>query len=72
MATSALTNVLSADRPDLQFCGKEASRLLAAPCVGCLQKVEGIGRYFVHRCRVVHFFGWHGMPESFSIFFDRK
>ena len=69
-AESARIIFLSVDRPDLEYCSKEASRCMANPTAGDLLKLKKIGRYLLYRGRVAHLYRWQGLPTTFTVFVD--
>ena len=69
-AVSARINFLSVDRPDIQYCSKEASRCMANPTVGDWQKLKRIGRDLIYRGRVAHMYRWEEMPTTFTVYVD--
>ena len=69
-AFSARINYISMDRPDLQYCSKEAGRCMAPPTVGDWDKLKKIGRYLRVRGRVAHFYAWQQRPTGLTVFVD--
>ena len=69
-AVTARFNYMSTDRPDLQYCIKEAARCMASPHVCDWQLLIKMGRYLLHRPRLVTTFKWQKMPSKISAFTD--
>ena len=67
-ATTARIHFLSADRADLQFCSKEASRCMARPTKGDLLILKRIGRCPIHKKRMAHLHRWQMPSQSISIY----
>ena len=65
-----IINFLAADRSDVQFASKEASRRMSAPRMCDWSMVKRIGRYLLGRPRAVHWFCWQDRPDHFSVYSD--
>ena len=55
-ALVARLNFLSIDRPDLQFCCKEAARKMSTPLTGDWKAMKRVARYLLGRPRVAHLY----------------
>ena len=69
-AIAARINFMAVDRPDLQYCSKEASRCMAQPVGDDWTKLRRMGRYLLHRGRVAHLYKWQAPYDYFSVFVD--
>ena len=69
-AIVARVNFLAADRSDVQFASKEASRRMSAPRLRDWGLLKRIGRYLLGRPRAVQWFRWQDCPGHFSVYTD--
>ena len=57
-AIVARCNFLALDRGDIMFAAKECSRTMSAPCQKDWRRLKRIGRYLIHKPRVVVRYCW--------------
>ena len=57
-STSARANYLALDRPDLQFAVKERCRSMSRPTKNSWTKLIRLGKYIVHKPRLVLHYKW--------------
>ena len=66
----ATINFVVTDTPDLQFACKETCREMSAPTVQSWKKIKRIGRFFLHREKMVWIFPWKDGRGSLKVFTD--
>jgi len=69
-AFAAMSNYLSADRPDCQFSSREVCRFMAEPTTMGVEALERIGRYLVKRPRLVYKYPVNSIVSAFDIYVD--
>ena len=63
-AIVARCNFLSIDRPDILYASKECSRCMSTPLNGDWAAMKRLGRYLLHKPKIVHMFRWQDKPIS--------
>ena len=69
-ARTARLNYLAADKPDIAFAVKELARPMGAPTSGCWDKLRRLGRYLLHRPRMVFRFDHQIFPDKLMVYTD--
>ena len=67
---SARINYRSADRADVQYFSKEASRCMSSPTRDDWSKLKRIGRYLLHNKRVAHLYRWQAPTDCITAMVD--
>ena len=67
---AARLNYMGPDRPDMQYAIKEAARCMALPRQCDWKLLKKIGRYLIHRPRLVLRYGWQTRPSSLDGYTD--
>ena len=71
--SSARSNYLSADRPDLLFAAKEVCRFMSAPTELSLNALKRLGRYLAGKPRLVYDYRWQsvsGITSGITVYTD--
>ena len=69
-SVAARANHLALDRPDLQFAVKELCRSMSRPTEGSWRKLTRLGKYIIHRPRLVLHYRWQDPIAELSTFSD--
>ena len=69
-ALAARANFLATDRADIQFAVKELCRRMSRPLVGDKKKIKRLGRYLLHKPRMVQEYEWQGRANEIDAFTD--
>ena len=69
-AVAARLNYLGPDRPDMQYAIKEAARCMSAPRECDWILLKRMGRYLIHRPRLVIEFPWQKRPSCLDGYTD--
>ena len=67
---AARLNYMGPDHPDMQYAIKEAARCMALPRQCDWKLLKKIGRYLIHRPRLVLRYGWQRRPSSLDGYTD--
>ena len=67
---AARANYLAMDRADLQFAVKELCRQMSRPTASAWRKLIRVGKYLVHRPRLVIDFEWQEVQNMMTTYSD--
>ena len=67
---AARANYLAMDRPDLQYSVKELCRQMSRPSKGAWARLIRVGKYLVHRPRLVLDYPWQDAQDTITVFSD--